>query len=59
VLPEDGVFQTETCRGLLMSILMKIQKLFLRLSNCASVGEKSLLNAVGQPPAYNNTFPLC
>jgi len=35
VLPEDGVFHTKTCRNLLMSIL----KLFLRLSNCASVGE--------------------
>jgi len=42
VLPEGGVFHTETGRSLLMSILANF-RLFLRLSNCAPVGEKSLI----------------
>jgi hypothetical protein len=52
VLPEDGVFHAETCRSLLMAILEPFNfnfnadlKLFLSLSNCASVGEKNSDNS--------------
>jgi hypothetical protein len=37
------VFYTETCRSFLMSILMQIKIFYLRLSNCASVGKKTMI----------------
>jgi hypothetical protein len=43
VLTEDGVLHTATRRNFLMSILTQILKFFLRLSHCASVGEKTLI----------------
>jgi len=42
VLPEGGVLQTETGRSLSLSILANFE-LFLRLSNCASFGGKTLM----------------
>jgi hypothetical protein len=40
-LPDDGDY-TETCRAVLMSISMKILKLFLRQFTCAPAGKKKL-----------------
>jgi len=40
------VLYTETCWSFLISILMQILKLFLRLSSCATVGEKTLITLI-------------
>ena len=43
MLPEDGVFHTEMCRGPFDINFNANLKLLLRVSNCASVGEKTLI----------------